>query len=58
MDKYKISISRGTDSKGNSSITVQLEDPEYKTIFRGEMSLEDFAKTITGFACQPIERDM
>lgn len=53
----KISIYRfSTNDKTDKSIGVMIEDEEANVIYKGEMTLEDFAKCITAMSCCDIER--
>lgn len=53
----KLTIARWSGSNGKSAVTITVENAEYTTIYRGDISLEDFAKCITGLSSCNIERD-
>lgn len=53
----KISIYRfSTNDKTDKSIGIMIEDENFNLIYKGEMTLEDFAKCITGMGCCDVER--
>lgn len=51
MDKITI----GRSNSNDKPISITIESENFKIIYWGEMELADFAKCITGFACQPIK---
>ena len=53
---HNISIGRWSDGNGNSGIDIKIEDSKFCVVFRGRMTLEDFAKCVTGQAFIPIEK--
>lgn len=55
----KIAISRWHNSKGEQGINITVESgEENRIIYRGDMSLEGFAKCITGQAASDIKTEI
>ena len=53
---HKISMSKGNTNNGNEYMNITLEDTQTgEVIFNGEMSLEEFAKAVTGQCNVPID---
>lgn len=56
-ESNNISISRWRDNFGNSAITVEIRDSKHGLIYSGNMTLDDFAKCVTGLSECPIEKN-
>lgn len=54
-DMPRISISRTRSTLSGDTIRVVIQDKDMNYIFEGEMSMEDYARLITGENCIPIK---
>ena len=53
----KISISRWTDTWGNTGVEIEIRNDKHELLYEGDMKLEFFAQAVTGQSLIPIERD-
>lgn len=54
-DMPRISINRTRSTLSGDTIKVTIQDKDMNYIFEGEMSMEDYARLITGENCIPIK---
>ena len=53
----KISISRWSDSLGKTGVEITIKNDKYELLYIGDMTMEDFARCVTGQSMIDIERD-
>lgn len=55
LDMPRISISRTRSTLSGDAMRIAIQDKDLNYIFEGEMSMEDYARLITGENCIPIK---